>query len=110
MTATRVEARQPTGPAPPSSLWHNRDCLKIWLGETVSLHGSQVTNLALPRTAVLVFNASDRQVGRCVFCSSRRTSCWHWCSGPGSSGPFAAAQAGERIYAVDRGVTSLCRW
>ncbi len=63
MTATEVEAGQPTGPASPQSLWHNRDFVKFWLGETVSLYGSQVTNLALPLTAILVFHASDQQVG-----------------------------------------------
>lgn len=63
MTATQVEAGQPTGPTSPPSLWHNREFVKFWLGETVSLYGSQVTNLALPLTAVLVFNASDQQVG-----------------------------------------------
>jgi MFS family permease len=45
------------------SLWHNSDFLKFWSGETISLYGTQVTNLALPLTAVLVFNASDQLVG-----------------------------------------------
>ncbi|MEU7070706.1 hypothetical protein AB0B30_08360 [Streptomyces narbonensis] len=34
--------------APPGSPWHNRDFLKFWFGETVSLLGTQVTTLALP--------------------------------------------------------------
>lgn len=45
------------------SLWRNGDFLKFWCGETLSLFGSQVTNLALPLTAVIVFNASPEQVG-----------------------------------------------
>lgn len=53
-------------PAPgeaPDTLWHNPDFLKFWSGEALSLFGSQVTNLALPLTAVIAFDASARQVG-----------------------------------------------
>lgn len=49
--------------SPPKSLWHNSDFLKFWFGETLSLLGTQVTNLALPLTAILSFNATDEQVG-----------------------------------------------
>lgn len=52
----------PTEPRP-RSLWHNSDFLKFWLGETLSLLGTQVTNLALPLTAIYAFNATDSQVG-----------------------------------------------
>lgn len=45
------------------SLWHNRDFLKFWFGETVSILGTQVTNLALPLTALSAFGATDEQVG-----------------------------------------------
>ncbi|MEW2069215.1 MFS transporter [Streptomyces sp. NPDC007346] len=48
---------------PVRSLWHHQDFLKFWVGETVSLLGTQVTNLALPLTAIYAFNASDEQVG-----------------------------------------------
>ncbi|MFJ3787679.1 MFS transporter [Kitasatospora sp. NPDC090091] len=47
----------------PESLWRNGDFLKFWAGETVSLLGTQVTNLALPLTAIHAFGASDEQVG-----------------------------------------------
>jgi MFS family permease len=47
----------------PETLWHNPDFLKFWSGEALSLFGTQVTTLALPLTAVLVFNASAQQVG-----------------------------------------------
>jgi MFS family permease len=54
-------------PDPPAnsanSLWHNADFVKFWSGEALSLFGSQVTNLALPLTAVLVFDASAQEVG-----------------------------------------------
>jgi MFS family permease len=47
----------------PATLWQNHDFLKFWSGEALSLFGSQVTNLALPLTALLVFNAGPVQVG-----------------------------------------------
>lgn len=50
-------------PAPPETLWHNPDFLRFWSGEALSLFGTQVTNLALPLTAVMVFDASAEQVG-----------------------------------------------
>ena len=45
------------------TLWHNRDFLAFWTGETLSLFGTQVTALALPLTAVLVFDAGPEQLG-----------------------------------------------
>jgi MFS family permease len=45
------------------SLWHNGDFLKFWVGETVSLLGTQVTILALPLTAIYSLDATDTQVG-----------------------------------------------
>lgn len=47
----------------PESLWHHRDFMKFWFGETLSLLGTQVTNLALPLTAIYAFHATDEQVG-----------------------------------------------
>ena len=44
-------------------LWHNRAFLMLWVGQTVSLLGSQVTALALPLTAVLVLHADAAQLG-----------------------------------------------
>lgn len=44
-------------------LWHNREFLKLWAGQSISLLGSQVTTLALPLTAVLVLKASPTQMG-----------------------------------------------
>jgi MFS family permease len=54
--ATRSGARA-------ESLWHNGDFLKFWFGETLSLFGSQVSNLAVPLIAVLIFKASPDLVG-----------------------------------------------
>ncbi|MFF9363880.1 MFS transporter [Streptomyces griseoluteus] len=54
-------------PAPPQTvlppLRGNRDFMTFWIGETASLLGTQVTNLALPLTAVLACHATDEQVG-----------------------------------------------
>jgi MFS family permease len=58
-----AEPTEAAAEAPLPSLWHNGDFLKFWFGETVSLYGTQVTTLALPLTALLVFNASAQVVG-----------------------------------------------
>jgi MFS family permease len=61
---TSTELRPETAAASPSeSLWHNGNFLRFWLGETLSLLGTQVTNLALPLTAIVAFHATDEQVG-----------------------------------------------
>jgi predicted MFS family arabinose efflux permease len=46
-----------------SILWRQKDFLKFWIGETVSLFGSQITHLALPLTAVVLLNATPMQMG-----------------------------------------------
>lgn len=46
-----------------TGLWGNRDFLRFWCGETLSLLGTHVTTLALPLTAIEAFGASDEQVG-----------------------------------------------
>jgi MFS family permease len=45
------------------SLWRHGDFLKLWSGQTISQVGSQVTFLALPLTAILLFKATPFQVG-----------------------------------------------
>src|SRR5260370_10482963 len=55
MASTRVTSR--------STLWGNREFVKLWAGQTVSLAGSQVTTLALPLTAVLLLRATPVQTG-----------------------------------------------
>src|SRR5260370_28693401 len=52
-----------TGVTRRSILWRNRDFVKLWAGQTVSLAGSQVTTLALPLTAVLLLRATPVQTG-----------------------------------------------
>ncbi len=46
-----------------SGLWRSPDFVKLWVGETISLFGSQISGLALPLVAVLVLNASPAQMG-----------------------------------------------
>ncbi len=47
----------------PDSLWRHRDFLRLWTGQTISQVGSQVTLIALPLTAILLFDATPFQVG-----------------------------------------------
>jgi len=44
-------------------VWNNPEFLKMWVGGSVSAVGSQVTTLALPLIAVLLFNAGPAQTG-----------------------------------------------
>jgi MFS family permease len=44
-------------------LWHHRDFRRLWIGETVSQFGSNVSLLALPLTAILVVHASTFDIG-----------------------------------------------
>ncbi|PZS34197.1 MAG: MFS transporter [Pseudonocardiales bacterium] len=63
---TEPRATAPRVDAPPEradTLWHNTDFVRFWAGEGLSMFGSQVTNMALPLTAVIVFDASSEQVG-----------------------------------------------
>lgn len=45
------------------SLWENSDFLKLWVGETVSFFGTQVSTVAIPLTAVLILQASPFAMG-----------------------------------------------
>ncbi len=44
-------------------LWRHADFVKLWVGQTISLLGSQITFLALPLTAVLILEATPSQMG-----------------------------------------------
>lgn len=59
MTAGRG---QPAGRTP-AGLWRNTGFVALWGGRTVSTLGSQVTQIALPLTAVLVLAATPLQMG-----------------------------------------------
>jgi predicted MFS family arabinose efflux permease len=45
------------------SLWHHRDFVFLWTGETVSQFGSTISREALPLTALLVLGATPLQMG-----------------------------------------------
>ena len=47
---------------PQDGLWRHADFLKLWSAETISQFGTQVSQLALPLTAVLVLDASAFEV------------------------------------------------
>jgi MFS family permease len=66
--AESVAVTAPSSPATaaattPDSLWRHADFMKLWTGETVSVFGSQVTELALPLVAILTLNAGPGQLG-----------------------------------------------
>ncbi len=44
------------------SLWGNRDFLKLWGGQTISMFGSQVTTLALPLMAAITLRATPARM------------------------------------------------
>jgi hypothetical protein len=44
-------------------LRQNRDFVRAWAGESVSLFGNYITYLAFPLTAVLVLHATPSEVG-----------------------------------------------
>jgi MFS family permease len=56
--ATDEEVRPRRG-----GLWHHLDFRRLWIGETVSQFGTQVTFLALPLVAILVVHATTFEVG-----------------------------------------------
>ncbi|GGK79725.1 MFS transporter [Mangrovihabitans endophyticus] len=45
------------------SLWTNTNFTKLWIGQTSSLFGVQIAELALPLTAVFALHATSQQVG-----------------------------------------------
>lgn len=45
------------------TLWRHPDFMKLWAGETISVFGSSISQLAIPLVAVLTLNASTFQVG-----------------------------------------------
>ena len=57
------EATEPEQVPAPGGLWRHRDFLLLWGGQSISEIGSNITQLALPLTAVLVLNATAFQVG-----------------------------------------------
>ncbi|HEV8633945.1 MAG TPA: MFS transporter [Chloroflexota bacterium] len=46
-----------------TGLWRHGDFMRLWIAQTVSQFGSQITQLGLPLTAALVLGASPAQMG-----------------------------------------------
>ena len=46
-----------------ASLWRHPDFLKLWAGETVSVFGSSISQLAIPLVAILTLDATTFEVG-----------------------------------------------
>jgi MFS family permease len=44
-------------------LWRNADFMRLWVGQTVSEAGTQVSQLAIPTVAILLLRATPFQVG-----------------------------------------------
>lgn len=67
MAAITVDQRDDSSPtaaaATSTSVWGNRDFVKLWGGESVSFFGSTVTEFALPLIALLTLQASPFQLG-----------------------------------------------
>ncbi len=61
--ATRSAYDAWTVPTHAATVLANRDFVRLWTGETVSLIGSQITQLALPLVAILTLHATVFQVG-----------------------------------------------
>ncbi len=45
------------------TLWHRRDFLRFWIGDTVTQFTGQVTVLVLPTLAILTLNVTDFELG-----------------------------------------------
>lgn len=53
-----------------SSLWRHADFMRVWLGQTISQIGSQVSFLALPLIATVLLDATPFQMGLLTAASS----------------------------------------
>jgi MFS family permease len=57
------ETAAPALRAKEPSLWRNREFMLLWIGDTISLYGTQITILALPLTAIYALDATASFVG-----------------------------------------------
>ncbi|MFL6130034.1 MAG: MFS transporter [Mycobacteriales bacterium] len=56
--------------APRPSLWHHRDFLRLWTGDSISQIGTMVSLIALPLLAIKVLDATPFQVGLLSTCET----------------------------------------
>lgn len=55
-------------PATRPTLWRHRNFRRLWIGETVSQVGSQISGIALPLVAIIGLHATTLQVGALTAC------------------------------------------
>lgn len=53
----------PAEPQATTSLWRHADFNKLWVGESISVVGSELTTLGLPLTAIIMLKAGPAQIG-----------------------------------------------
>jgi Na+/melibiose symporter-like transporter len=53
----------PTSKKQSLNLWRHPEFMKFWAGQTISVFGSSITELALPLTAVITLSATPAQMG-----------------------------------------------
>ncbi len=58
-----------------SVLFRHRDFMKLWAGETVSLFGTRMGDVAISFAAVIALKALPSR----LVCSLRREPCRRWC-------------------------------
>ena len=63
MASSSVQAAPRPSGSPGDGVLANRDFLRLWAGESVSLIGTQVTQFTMPLVALLTLNASVLEVG-----------------------------------------------
>jgi MFS family permease len=65
MTVPDVPSAIPAADRPPvdGPLWRHHDFRQLWVGETISQFGTQLSGLALPVLAVTVLGAREREMG-----------------------------------------------
>ncbi len=76
-----------------SGRWQASEFRKLWLGDTVSQLGSQVTRLALPLTAIVFLSATPLQVAALTAVGSIAPAVMGllcWMPPPSSSRPSAS--------------------
>jgi multisubunit Na+/H+ antiporter MnhG subunit len=83
---------------PTGGLWRQPEFLKLWVGASISSLGSQVTILALPLTAVLLFGAGPAETGLLTAAGTAPMLLFVLVAGPGSTACRAGRAASPNQY------------
>jgi MFS family permease len=62
-STTQATASGASATSPRPSLWRHGDFLKLWVGDTISQFGSQISFLAIPLTAAILLHATPLEMG-----------------------------------------------